>query len=233
MTMRALDRLRTLGRSWLRSGRMDEDLSEELRFHLEREIEANVAAGMAPEEARRAARLSLGGMEEIKERSRDARPGTWARQAARDAAYGARLLGKAPGFAAASILIVALGVGSVTAIFSVVYGVVLRPLPYAEPDRLVAVWARAPRLRLPRALVGAADAREWQTASRTFEAVALARPIANFNLTGDGAEPERLLASRVSANLFAVLGVRPALGRTFADGEDQPGRDGVVLLSHG
>jgi putative ABC transport system permease protein len=161
------------------------------------------------------------------------RPGTWARQAARDAAYGARLLGKAPGFAAASILIVALGIGSVTAIFSVVYGVVLRPLPYAEPDRLVAVWARAPRLKLPRALVGAADAREWQHATRTFEAVALARPIANFNLTGDGGEPERLLASRVSANLFAVLGVRPALGRTFADGEDQAGRDRVVILSHG
>ena len=158
---------------------------------------------------------------------------TWARLAGRDAAYGARLLAKAPGFAAAAVLIVALGIGSVTAIFSVVYGVVLRPLPYAEPDRLVAVWARAPRLKLPRALVGAADAREWQRSSRAFEAVALARPIANFNLTGDGGEPERLLGSRVSPNLFAVLVVTTALGRTFSEGEDQVGRDDVVLLSHG
>jgi len=151
MTMRALDRLRMIARSWLRSRRADDDLSEELRFHLERETEANVGAGMAPADARRAALLSLGSIEGIKEVSRDRRPGAWARRAGRDAAYGARLLRKAPGFAAAGILIVALGVGSVTAIFSVVYGVVLRPLTYAEPDRLVAVWTRAPRLRLPRA----------------------------------------------------------------------------------
>ena len=233
MTMRALDRLRMIARSWLRSRHADDELGEELRFHLERETEANVAAGLAPADARRAALLSLGSVEGIKEVSRDRRPGAWARRAGRDAAYGARLLGRAPAFAAAAILIVALGVGSVTAIFSVVYGVVLRPLPYADPDRLVAVWARAPRLRLPRALVGAADAREWQRGSRAFEAVALARPIANFNLTGDGGEPERLLASRVSPRLFDVLGVKPALGRTFLPGEDEAGHDGVVLLSHG
>jgi putative ABC transport system permease protein len=166
------------------------------------------------------------------EESRDARPGTLVRQVGRDAAYGARLLGKAPGFAAASIAIVALGVGSVTAIFSVVHGVMLRPLPYDEPERLVGIWARAPRLRLPRALVGAADAREWKEAGRVFEGVALVRPIANFNLTGEG-EPERLLGARVSANLFDVLGVRPARGRSFSEGEDGIGRENVVLLSHG
>jgi len=170
--MRALDRLRAIARSWLRNRRLDEELGEELRFHLERETEANVAAGMAPEEARRAARLALGGMEQIKEDARAERPGAAARQLGRDLAYGARLLRKAPGFAAAAILIVALGIGAATAIFSVVYGVALRPLPYREPERLVALWTRAPRLGMPRAQVAAADQREWERANHVFEGIA-------------------------------------------------------------
>ena len=126
----------------------------------------------------------------------------------------------------------ALGIGAATAIFSVVYGVVLRPLPYQEPDRLVSLWTRMPQLNLQRANVNAADYRDWRTDNHVFEDIALVRHIANFNLLGAG-EPERLFGARVSPNLFKVLGVTPALGRTFTEEEDEIGRDTVALLSDG
>jgi predicted permease len=225
-------RLGALLQSLFRSSRIDEELGEELQFHLERQVQANLEAGMSPEEARRAAALSLGGLEQIKEEAREARPGAIGRNLARDFAYGARLLRRSPAFAAATVAIVALGIGAVTAIFSVVYSVVLRPLPYRDPERLVALWTRAPRLRLPRAFVNGADYREWRSQNHVFEDVALVRHIANFNLTDDG-EPERILGARVSANLFDVLGVTPALGRLFTEDEDEIGHDDAVLLSDG
>ncbi|HEY3192993.1 MAG TPA: ABC transporter permease, partial [Solirubrobacterales bacterium] len=227
-----LPRLAALLRSWFRSSRIDAELDEELRFHLERQVQANLEAGMSPAEARRAAALSLGGVEQIKEEARETRPGETARNLARDVVYGARLLRRSPAFTAASVTIVALGIGAVTAIFSVVYGVVLRPLPYREPERLVALWTRAPRLGLSHALPNAADYRDWRAQNHVFEDIALVRYLANFNLT-DGGEPERVLGARVSANLFAVLGVTPALGRTFTEDEDEIGHDDVVLLSDG
>jgi putative ABC transport system permease protein len=149
-----------------------------------------------------------------------------------DVSYGARLLRRAPGFTLAAVLTIALGVGATTAIYSVVYGVLLRPLPFRDPDRLVALWTRAPRMGLPRALVGAANARDWREQNRVFEDIALMRTVGNFNLTGHG-EPVRLLAGRISANLLPVLGVTPLLGRGFTEDEDDDGRHRVVLLSHG
>jgi putative ABC transport system permease protein len=228
--VRILYRLRALARSWFRDRQLDAELDEELRFHLERQTRANAEAGMAPEEARRAAALELGGLPQIRELASEARPGALARQLVRDAGYGARLLRKSKTFAVASVLIVALGSGAVTAVWSVVYGVVLQPLPYPEPERLVSLFTRAPRLGLGRALAGAADARDWREESRSFDELGLVRPIANFNLTGAG-EPERLFGARLSASMFRVLRVAPALGRAFAADEELPGRNRVVLLS--
>jgi putative ABC transport system permease protein len=151
---------------------------------------------------------------------------------ARDVAYGGRLLLRSPGFALASIGIIALGIGATTAIFTIVYGVVLRPLPFDEPERLVNIWTRADRYGLARALVNVADYNDWRASNHVFEDIALTRNIANFNLTGEG-EPERLLGARVTANVFPLLGVTPALGRTFLDEENEIGRDNVVLLSDG
>jgi putative ABC transport system permease protein len=170
----------------------------------------------------------------VTESARDVPPGAFWGQAARDAAYGVRLWRKAPGFAAASVTIVAVGIAAVTTIFSVVHGIVLRPLPYARPERLVTLWTVAPRLGLARnpGPVSAADHHDWRRANHVFEDVALVRPIANFNLLGEG-EPERLFGARVSPSLFRVLGVVPALGRTFTDDEDVVGNEKVVLLSHG
>jgi putative ABC transport system permease protein len=147
-----------------------------------------------------------------------------------DLRYGLRLLARARGFAAAAILTVALGVGATTAIFSVVYGVLLRPLPFHDPARLVSLWSSTPTL--PRALVGAANARDWRQQNHVFTDIALVRHVANFNVTRDG-EPERLQGARISANLLRVLGVQPMLGRDFRDGEDDIGRDSVALLSYG
>jgi putative ABC transport system permease protein len=228
--MRTFHRLAVALRSWFSPGAQDAEFGDELRFHLERLIESNLEAGLSPAAARRAAHLSIGHLEGLREESRSARSGAIMRQMLRDVAYGARLLRKAPAFAITGIVIVALGISAVTAIFSVVYGVILRPLPFREPDRLVGLWTQAPRLALVNVQVNAADHREWQASNHVFEDIALVRTIANFNLVGDG-EPERLFGARVSSSLFPVLGVTPAIGRTFTEDEDEIGRDNVVLLS--
>jgi putative ABC transport system permease protein len=211
---------------------MDAEFGEELNFHLDRQVEANVRAGMSLADARRTAHLSLGNLENLREASRAARPGAIVRQLLRDAAYGVRLIRRSPAFALSAILIVALGVSATTAIFSVVYGVVLRPLPYREPDRLVNLWIHGLQTGLSRVQVTAADRDDWQASNDVFDEIALVRALANFNLTGDG-EPERLLTSLVSPSLFGVLGVEPAFGRTFAQNENTVGHDRVVLLSDG
>src|SRR5216110_2511306 len=141
-----------------------------------------------------------------------------------------RQLLKNPGFTAVAALTLALGIGATTAIFSVVYGVVLRPLPFPESERLVAIWTQTPQFdRLPMA---AANHRDLKSQATVFEDIAILSRVANYNLTGDG-EPERLLAARVAANFFPLLRVKPALGRGFTEHENQPGRDRVVILSHG
>jgi putative ABC transport system permease protein len=147
-----------------------------------------------------------------------------------DLRYAFRQLTKNPGFAAVAVLTLALGIGATTAIFSVVYAVVLRPLPFSESERLVALWTQTPQFeRLPMA---AANHRDLKAQNTVFEDIALLSGVANYNLTGDG-EPERLLAARVAANLFTLLRVKPALGRGFTGDENQQGREHVVILSHG
>jgi putative ABC transport system permease protein len=231
--MRWRNRFVSRAREFFGSSRIDAQMDEELQFHFDREVQANRERGMALDEARRAARLSIGNAESLKETSRDARTGALVRQFARDLAHGTRLMRKSPGFCAACIAVVALGIGAVTAIFSVVYGVALEPLPYRDPDRLVALWTRASKLGQPRVQVNGADHRDWQSSNHVFEDIALVRNIANFNLTGNGGEPERLFAARISANLFSVLGVEPAIGRGFTEDEDEIGNERRVILSDG
>jgi len=149
-----------------------------------------------------------------------------------DLRYGVRLMRRAPGFAAAAALTIALGIGATTAMFSVVYGVVLKPLPYGEPDHLVNIWSTAPKRGLPRAFVAMANVYDFKARNHVFEDIAALRAVANFNLTGQG-EPERLNGSRVSANLFPLLRVTPLVGRTFTEDEDEIGHDHVAVLGHG
>jgi putative ABC transport system permease protein len=226
--VRIVHQIGALGRAIFRSGRVDADLAEEMRFHVERETLANIERGMSPETAARSAHLTFGSMDSAQEASRDDRPGAAVRQMTADVRFGARLLRKSPVFGITSVAIVALGIGAATAIFTVVHGVMLRPLPYPEPDRLVAIWLQRGTGRL---YPNAADVAELRQLRHVLDDVALVRN-ANLNLLGDG-EPARLQGARVSPNLFSVLGVSPALGRTFAADEDRPGRERVVLLSEG
>lgn len=227
--MRILHRAIALFRALFRSARVDADLAEEMRFHVERETQANVARGMPAEAARRAARLTFGRVVTMQEQSRDERPGAGLRGIARDVSFGARLLGKSPGFALTGVAIVALGIGATTAVFSVVYGVLLRPLAFREPERLVTVWLEWKPSRA-RTSPAAADVLELRQLRGVFDGVALFRNI-NLSVAGDY-EPRRLLGGRVSANIFSVLGVSAAIGRTFTPDEEQAGREHVVLLSH-
>ena len=224
--MRIVHQIVALLRALFRSAQVDADLAEEVRFHVERETEANIARGMSPEAARRAARLTFGSLDAAQEQSRDDRPGAGIRQMLRDVRFGVRLLGKSPVFGVTGIAIVALGIGAATAIFSVVYGVMLKPLPFREPERLVSIWLQR---KLARNYPAAADVVELRQLRGVFEDVALFDDV-NLNLVGDGA-PQRLQGARVSPNLFSVLGMAAALGRTFAQDEDQPGRERVMLLS--
>ena len=149
----------------------------------------------------------------------------------RDLVFGLRLLRRAPGLAATCVLIVALGVGATTTIFSVTYGVLLRPLPYPDAERLVALWSWPPNAT-QRLRVNPADQRELRSSNSVFEDIALANAPQNFNLIGSG-EPERLVAARLSSNLLSVLRISPVLGRAFTPQEEQTGNDRVVLLGDG
>jgi putative ABC transport system permease protein len=228
--MRIVYRILPMLRSLFRSRRIDADLEQELQFHIERETEANIARGMTPANALRDARRTVGRVDDVREASRDERPGVSARRTASDLRFGMRLLARSPVFAVAAVTIIALGMASVTTIFSVVYGVMLRPMNFRDPERLVSIWSTRPAPGADHLFPNAADVIEWRASNRSFEDIALARSsAANFNFVGSG-EPERLQAGRVSVNLFSVLGVSPALGRAFIDGEDRDGNDRVVIL---
>lgn len=229
--MRWHHRLYVTLRGWFNSAALDRELDEELRFHFDRQVEANLETGMTREEARRAAAIAIGNLDPIRETSRDARAGALLRQFGRDAAHGVRLLAKEPLFSLTAITIVTLGIASVTAIFSVVYGILLEPLPFPDSDRLVQIWTHSPRFA--RDAVSAADRRDWQAENTVFTDIALYNPLANFNLTDGAGDPERILAARISANSHAVLGVMPALGRPFTESEDENGNADVVILSDG
>jgi putative ABC transport system permease protein len=231
--VRLLQMIRMRARALMRSAAVDAELDEEMRVHLERLVEENIARGMSAEAARMAARREFGPMAQLMEESREARGVMWIVAAAQDMRYGLRLMRRTPGFAAAAMLTVALGIGATTAMFSVVYGVLLRPLPYGDADRLVNLWSAAPSRGLPRAYVGMANVYDWKARNHVFEDIGALRAVANFNLSGEGSEPERLLAGRMAANVLPILHVSPMLGRGFTAGEDQIGREHVVLLSYG
>ena len=207
-------------RSLFRRAQADQELEDELREHLERKTEEYVAKGMMPQEAHRRARLDLEGIEQTKEKCRDARRVNWIQDFVQDLRFGLRMLRKNPGFTTVAVLTLALGIGANTAIFSVVDSVLLQALPFAQPDRLVAItdWYSQGAVVAMRANLHSMEvAAYWEGQE--------------LNLTGLG-EPVRLYGTAVSGNLFSLLGVKAEAGRTFSADEDQPGKDNVVIFSH-
>jgi hypothetical protein len=219
-------------RANLRRGKVEREMDRELQFHLEMETAENIRRGMSEEEARRAALLSFGGVEQTKEAYRDIARFRRLEDLWQDLRYGARMLLKNPGFTAVAVIALALGIGANTAIFSVVNAVLLKPLPYYDPQRLVLVTEVPPEKDGERGgeYAGSIDYILWQAESKAFDHL-IAFNWSNTYLTGRG-EPERLDSVWTTANLFPALGVAPQLGRAFAPEEDRPGGARVVILSH-
>ena len=197
-------------------GRREDELSEELAFHRQMLEDAHRSRGLDPDAARRAARLELGGQPQLAEAWRDQGGLPFLDALAQDLRYGVRMLRRTPGFTAAALLTLAVGIGANAAIFTVVDAVLLRPLAYPDPDRLVTVGDRnAEGLS---SNVGFATVVDWRARSRSFESLAMIRSWQPTMVTNG--EAERVPAVRVSWNYFEMLGVRPALGRGFTGTQD-------------
>ena len=217
-------------RSLFRWAQADQELDDELREHLERKTEEYVAQGMTQEEAHRRARLDLGGIEQTKEKCRDTRRVNWIQDFVQDLRFAVRMLRKNPGFTTVAVLTLALGIGANTAIFSVVNGVLLRPLPYKDSDRLVQLIGHDQKRGVDFDWVSFANFHDWTEQSKSFQYMA-AYKFHVFNLT-NVSQAQVLFGIKVSASLLPTLGAEPILGRNFQAEEDDPGRDHEVILSY-
>jgi putative ABC transport system permease protein len=221
-------RLTSLWRNLIHKNQRELELAEEIQAYLEMLVEAKIKEGLDPAEARRAALIELGGITQIKESVREVRMGHYWDTLCQDLRYGARMLRKAPGLTFVAVSTLALGIGANTAIFSIVNAVLLRPLPYAEPDQIVTVSYYQPMLGYN--AIHRGDFLAWRDRTTVFDRVA-AYAKKTADLRGSG-EPERLDVALVSADMFSTLGVRPALGRVFTPDEDKAGGAPAVILSY-
>ena len=206
------------------------ELSEEIREHLEEKIEELVASGMSRNEAAYAARREFGNVTLTEQDSREVWRWPSTENLFMDVRYGLRMLHKNPGFTAVAVLTLALGIGANTAVFSAIDTVLLQPLPYVHPEQLMLISESLPKLSGDDVSVAAGEYLDYRDRNRSF-AQAAAYQNDGFNVTGAG-EPLRVTASRATASLFPLLGVRPILGRTFTDEESRPGADAIVVISY-
>jgi putative ABC transport system permease protein len=205
-------------------------LDDELRDHLERQIAENIAGGMSAEEARYAAMRSFGNPALVRDEAHSSWHWNGAEQLLRDVRYGIRTLRRTPGFAFIAILVMALGIGANVALFTVVRGVLLKPLPFKQPDRLMMLYESDLKGDSHNVVAGGIYA-EWKKQNRSFSNLALVHD-SRYGLSGSGGQlPENLLGARISWNLFTTLGVTPALGRDFSSADDTHAANGTVILS--
>jgi len=228
-----INRIMTALRSLLHRSKAERELDEELRYHIEQQIEQNIRLGMSLQEARDDARRAFGGVEQAKERSRDSRGGRWLEELWQDLRFGARMLVKYPGFTLIALITLALGIGANTAIFSIVKTVLIQPLPFAQPDRLM-----QPRYRIRidpgqgewKSWIDRRDLVDWRTRNRSFERIGGYRTNATLFFVGEGSS-EVVRGISVTSDLLPALGIQPALGRFFLPEESKQGGVRSIILS--
>ena len=227
--MPLLVKARSFLRNLIFARRVDADLDQEVRSHLELLIEEKIRAGMSPTEAQRAARIELGGIAQVQEQVRDERLGNWLHSAWSDCRYGLRHLRKNPGTTAVMVFTLALGIGASTAIFSVVYGVLLRPLPYADSQRIMAVFEVTSHGQPSRLADPNFD--DFRDQNRSFKTIA---KYDNYVASVSGAaQPMRTMVAHVSPEFLKVFGIEPMLGRDFSDADGKKGAGRCALVSFG
>ena len=220
--------------SLFRRNRNAQRLDDEMQFHLDQEIAENIAAGMSREEARYAAMRTFGNATVLKEEARDTWGWLWLENFLRDLRYGARALARTPAFAIVAILVISLGIGATTSLFTVVRSVLLKPLPFEDPSRLIRLYEHDAQGKFPYNVVSGGVFGEWKKQSRGFSDLVLVRDGTEYGLSGTGGQlPEKVRASECSWNLFRILGVEPALGRSFTAADDQPSSAATAILSWG
>lgn len=210
---------------------IEHGLDEELHFHIERQTEKNLLAGMSREEARRQALLTFGGVQTIKERTRDEFRPALIEDSLRDLRFGLRALWRTPGFTLLACLTLGLGIGATTAVFSVVNAVIIKPLPYPDPDALIGVWHIAPGVDVGGDVsLSAAQYFTYREHNRSFQEIGLWTG-GTATVTGLS-EPERLPVLRMTFTTLPALGVQPAIGRGFSQHDDTARAPGTVILTH-
>jgi putative ABC transport system permease protein len=232
--MRALDKARLRIRSLFWRRKVDSELEDEFRFHLDQLVEENIAAGVEPREARKLALRKMGGINQFEEECRDMRRVNFVDDLLRDLRYAGRNLRHSPGFATLAVLIMALGIGADTAVFSVVKTVLLKPLSYRDPDRIVTLTnpltTGEALTALSTMLVSIPNFQDWHGQSTSFDAMAYYQ---SFEAAVTiGAEAEYAQATKVSPEFFRVFAIEPVIGRSFTPEELKPGGGGGLMISY-
>lgn len=209
--------------------RLDDELNEEFRFHLDMQMEDNLKAGMGPAEARQAAMRSFGGVVRTQEMYRERRAFAFAETMAQDLRYALRTLRKNPGFTVASVTVLALAIGANTAMFSVLNTVLLQPLPYRSPERLAMLWTEDPARNLREDRSALWDVEQWRKQSESFAEIGTFDTVSTI-LTGTNGT-EQIPCASISPNLLSLLGIQPIAGRSFSAEEAEQGQR-LVLISH-
>ena len=209
--------------------RREEELRDELQSHLEMAARDRVERGESDREAARAARREFGNVRLVQQVTRDQWGWIWLEELVQDLRYGGRMLRKNPGFTVVVILTLALGIGANTAIFSLVNGVLLNPLPFPHAEQLVTIDESKPNFE--RGSISYPNFRDWQKDNHTFTSIAISRGN-DFSLTGSG-EAEQVRGRFITSDFFPLLGINPVLGRNFAPGEDEIGAAPIAMISAG
>ena len=221
-------RIKAAGSNLLHKNKLESDLDAEIREYVDAVAEEKIAAGMSPSEARGIALAEIGGLEQVKQAVRENRTGTSIELLWQDVRYGMRMLQRNPSFTWSAVITLGLGIGATTSIFSAVYSLLLRPLPYSKPDQLVSVTGQSPKFQSD--VLVSPDFVAAQHAVKSFSQLA-GYWWANRNLTGSG-DPVRIVWVGATANLLPMLGVTPQLGRIFSEREDGPGGPSMIILSN-